>query len=181
MTEHGIICAGFGGQGILTMGEVLAYAGMLEGKYVSWLPSYGPEMRGGTSNCQVILSSQPIASPIVVEASAVVVMNLPSLFKFEQSVAQDGVLFINSSLVNEIPKKREMKAYFIPANEIAMSLGDDRVANMVMLGAVIKAVKVVSMEAVIESLPKIFGLKNEEFFRLDCLAMEKGAEYVLDK
>lgn len=133
-----VIMAGFGGQGVMSMGQLLAYSGMLEGKNVSWLPSYGPEMRGGTANCNVIVSDDEIGSPIVTEATAVIAMNLPSLDKFEHSVMPGGTLIINSSLIERKCSRTDIDVFYIPANEIADELGNNRVANMVMLGAYLK-------------------------------------------
>ena len=134
---HQIVIAGFGGQGIMTMGQFLAYAGMLEGKAVSWLPSYGPEMRGGTANCHVIISSEgAVGSPIVTDATAVIVMNRPSLAKFEPLTIPGGLLLINASLITDKSRREDIEVLYIPANEIADELKDTRVANMVMLGGV---------------------------------------------
>ncbi len=133
--EERIIIAGFGGQGVMAMGQLLTYAGMIEGKHVSWLPSYGPEMRGGTANCSVIVSSEPVGSPVVVNSTTAIVMNKPSLDKFEPSVNKGGRLFINSSLIEQKSKRDDIEVYYISANEIADELGNMRVANMVMLGA----------------------------------------------
>jgi 2-oxoglutarate ferredoxin oxidoreductase subunit gamma len=138
-----VIMAGFGGQGVMSMGQLLAYSGMLEGKNVSWLPSYGPEMRGGTANCNVIVSDDEIGSPIVTEATAVIAMNLPSLDKFEHSVMPGGTLIINSSLIERKCSRTDIDVFYIPANEIADELGNNRVANMVMLGAYLKKTGIV--------------------------------------
>ena len=132
---HEIIMAGFGGQGVMAMGKILVEAAMEEGKNVSWLPSYGPEMRGGTANCSVIVSDEPIGAPIVTEATAAIVMNRPSLDKFENDVIPGGALFINSSLIDKKASRDDIKVYYVPANDIANELGTDKVANIVMLGA----------------------------------------------
>lgn len=178
MAVQEIISAGFGGQGILSIGELLAYAGMHEGKHVSLLPSYGPEMRGGTSNCQVILSDKPIASPIVVDASSIIIMNLPSLLKFEAALVEDGLLFINSSLVKEKPIRDDVRSYFVPANEIARALGDDRVANMVMLGAFVEITHAVKSASLVAALANVFGPRQDNLFLRDREALEKGADCV---
>ena len=130
---HEIIMAGFGGQGVMAMGKILVEAAMEEGKNVSWLPSYGPEMRGGTANCSVIVSDEPIGAPVVTEATAAIVMNRPSLDKFENDIIPGGALFINSSLIEKKATRDDIKVYYVPANEIASELGTDRVANIVML------------------------------------------------
>ena len=114
MTTRNIIAAGFGGQGIMAMGQLIIYAGMLEGKHVSWLPSYGPEMRGGSANCSIVVSSDPVGSPVISQATDVIVMNGPSLEKFEPNVEPGGNLFINSSLCNIEPKRDDINIFTIP-------------------------------------------------------------------
>ncbi|MCM8900219.1 2-oxoacid:acceptor oxidoreductase family protein [Caldicoprobacter algeriensis] len=175
---HQIIIAGFGGQGIMLMGQLLAYAGMLEGKNVSWLPSYGPEMRGGTANCNVIISDEPVASPIVTEATAVMVMNRPSLDRFEGAVMRGGLLLVNSSLIDKKASRDDIEVCYIPANEIADQLGNSRVANMVMLGSYIAKTGAVSPAFVIESLRKALGPSKEHFITLNEEALKRGAECV---
>ena len=129
-----MIFAGFGGQGVMLMGQILAYAGMLEGQQVSWFPAYGPEMRGGTANCSIIIGDEPVGTPIVTEPSVVVAMNLPSLDKFEPMLHADGTLLINSSLIDRKPHRTDIKTYYVPCNDIAQELGNLKVANMVMVG-----------------------------------------------
>ncbi len=174
MTEK-IIIAGFGGQGIMSLGQMLCYSGMQEGKEVSWLPSYGPEMRGGTANCHVIISEEDVASPIVSVADAVVAMNLPSLDKFESRVKPGGKLFINSSLIEKKATREDIDVYYIPANDVALELGNDRVAGMVILGAYLKKSGTVAPESVIESLKKVLGKKKEGLIPINKEALEKGA------
>jgi 2-oxoglutarate ferredoxin oxidoreductase subunit gamma len=175
---HQIIIAGFGGQGIMLMGQLLAYAGMLEGKNVSWLPSYGPEMRGGTANCNVIISDEPVASPIVAEATAVMVMNRPSLDRFENAVMKDGVLLVNSSIIDKKASRDDIEVLYIPANEIADWLGNGRVANMVMLGSYIAKTGAVSSVSVIESLKKMLGPSKGHLIRVNEEALLKGTKCV---
>ena len=175
MAHQEVIFAGFGGQGILSMGKFLAYAGLEENLNVSWFPSYGPEMRGGTSNCSVILSSEDIGSPVVTEATTVVVMNRPSLDKFENTVVPGGVLIIDSNLVDRESKRSDIDIIRIPAQADAIEVGDKRIANMVLLGALIQKTKVISMEAVLKSL-KEHG--KEQFFEINKKALEKGASYI---
>lgn len=177
MTEQ-LIIAGFGGQGIMSMGQMLTYAGMTEGKNVSWLPSYGPEMRGGTANCNIILSDGLVASPIVTEATTVMVLNKPSLDKFEETVKKDGILIINSSLIEKKSTRTDIKTYYIPASDIALELGNDKIANMVMLGAYLELTKVVSIDAVIESLKKVLGEAKMKLIPINRLALERGAACV---
>lgn len=173
-----IISAGFGGQGVLSLGQLLTYAGMLENKNVSWLPSYGPEMRGGTANCCVIVSSEPVGSPVVTEADAVIVLNKPSMEKFEPALKPGGKLFINSSLIDLKPKRDDVDVYYIPANEMAADLGNPRVANMIMLGAYIKATGVVKKESIIEAFGKVLGEKKAHLIPVNEKAFDEGASKV---
>lgn len=175
MAEQQIIFAGFGGQGILSMGKFIAYAGMDVNMNVSWLPSYGPEMRGGTANCSVILSDEPVGSPIVTKATSVVIMNRPSLDKFESVLETNGVIIIDSDLVDKIPDRKDITVIRIPAQSIAEKIGSKTIANMVLLGALVAKTKIVSMDALLASL-KAHG--KAKFFEDNKLALEKGAEYV---
>ncbi|MFU0799575.1 MAG: 2-oxoacid:acceptor oxidoreductase family protein [Xylanivirga thermophila] len=177
MTQE-IIISGFGGQGVMLMGQLLAYSGMLEEKHVSWLPSYGPEMRGGTANCNVIVSDDPVASPIVNRANCVIAMNAPSLDKFEGAVLPGGMLFINSSLIDKKSSREDIDIYYIPANEIADQLGNSRVANMVMVGSYIKKTGIVSPESVLESLRKVLGPSKERFIPINKKALRMGADCI---
>ncbi|NLV76183.1 MAG: 2-oxoacid:ferredoxin oxidoreductase subunit gamma [Tissierellia bacterium] len=174
--EERVIMAGFGGQGVMAIGQLLTYGGMAEDKYVSWLPSYGPEMRGGTANCSVIISDEPIGAPVVVDATAAIIMNGPSLDKFEDSVVEGGRLFINSSLIDRKSKRDDIEVYYIPANEVADELGNSRVANMVILGAYLEASKTVKMESVLEGFTKVFGENRAHLLPINKKALEKGAE-----
>jgi 2-oxoglutarate ferredoxin oxidoreductase subunit gamma len=157
--QNDVIMAGFGGQGILLIGKMLAYAGMHEGKEVSWLPSYGPEMRGGTANCTVVISDRPVGSPVIRSPRAVVAMNLPSLDKFEPDVRPGGLLLINSSLINRKTTRDDVTVIEVPANEIANELGNRRGANMVALGAYLGATDAVSLDGVIEVVRETFAAK----------------------
>ncbi len=177
MTEQ-VIIAGFGGQGVMSIGQILTYAGMTENKEVSWLPSYGPEMRGGTANCNVIVSTKPIASPIVTGATAALVLNKPSLEKFEKAVKADGHILINSSLIDKKAKREDINAHYIPANEIAIELGNTRIANMVMLGAYLELTHVVSIESVAKGLEKVLGKEKEHLVEINIEAMKRGAACV---
>lgn len=175
MASQQIVFAGFGGQGILSMGKFLAYAGMDANLNVSWLPSYGPEMRGGTANCSVILKDDAIGSPIVTKADSIVVMNRPSLEKFENAVEPNGVIILDSNLVDVMPTRKDVKVIAIPAQDIAEEIGSKKIANMVLLGALVKETGIVSVEALLESL-KAHG--KEKFFESNKKAVEKGIEYV---
>lgn len=179
MLNEKIICAGFGGQGVMLIGQLITYAGMLEGKEVSWLPSYGPEMRGGTANCSVMVSDRTIGSPVITDdATAAVIMNLPSLDKFEKDVAKGGKLLINSSLIDKKASRDDVKAYYVPANELAVELGNSRVANMVMLGAYLELTKIVEVDSVMKALKKIFGEGKAHLLDVNKAALDKGAESV---
>ncbi len=164
--------AGSGGQGTLAIGQMIAKAAMQEGKEVTWLPSYGPEMRGGTANCTVVVSDKPIACPLINEADVLVVMNLPSLLKFEPMVAPGGLLIVNSSLVPEKAKRDDIRVVYAPVNEKAAELGSDKAANMVMLGAVIQETGVVMPATVREEMSHMFSGRKEKFLPMNLKALE---------
>lgn len=176
--NHEIVMAGFGGQGIMLIGTILTYAGKEEGKAVSWLPSYGPEMRGGTANCAVCVSDEGIASPVVVEPTAAVVMNLPSFDRFYRTVVPGGALIVNSSLIHADISRGDISIYEIPANDEAATLGSDRVANMVCLGALVKATGVVKLESIYKVLPKVISARHHNLLPLNEKALERGFELV---
>jgi 2-oxoglutarate ferredoxin oxidoreductase subunit gamma len=179
MLNEKIIFAGFGGQGIMLMGQLLTYAGMIEGKEVSWLPSYGPEMRGGTANCNVMVSDHMIGSPVITnDATCAVVMNQPSLEKFEENLKNEGLLLINSSLIEKKASRDDVKAFYVPANDLALELGNAKAANMVMLGAYLELTKSVSPDSVISALKKIFGESKAHLIPLNEDALKKGAQSV---
>jgi 2-oxoglutarate ferredoxin oxidoreductase subunit gamma len=146
--ETSVIMAGFGGQGLLLIGKLLAEASMSEGKEVCWLPSYGPEMRGGTANCTVVVSDKPVASPVINEPSSLVAMNRPSLEKFGPTVKPGGLIIINSSLIDIDSGRSDVKQVFIPANDEARAIGSDKAANMVILGAFVAVTGAASMESI---------------------------------
>lgn len=175
---HEIILAGFGGQGVMLMGQILTYAGMIEEKFVSWMPSYGPEMRGGTANCTVVISDTPVGSPLVTKPSIVVAMNLPSLDKFEETVKPGGLLLYNSSLIEQKPTRTDINVVAIPANGIADELGNSRIANMVILGALLAKEQVVSMEAVHKALRKALPPHRHNLLPLNEQALARGFELV---
>jgi 2-oxoglutarate ferredoxin oxidoreductase subunit gamma len=170
-----VIMAGFGGQGILLIGKMLAYAGMHEGKEVSWLPSYGPEMRGGTCNCTVVVSDKPVGSPVIRSPRAVLAMNLPSLEKFEPDIRPGGLLLINSSLINRGSERADVTVIEVPANQIATDLGNPRGANMVALGAYLGATDAVSIDEVIEVIRETFAAKPA-VIDVNIEALQKGYE-----
>ncbi len=175
------IFAGFGGQGVLLIGQLLAYAGMYEGKNVSWLPSYGPEMRGGTANCSVVVSDDPIASPCINMANCVIAMNRPSLDKFEQNVLPGGKLFINSSIIDKKATRTDIDVYYVPCNEIADSLNNPKVGNMAMLGAYLEATKAVESKSVLDALLYKLGEKKAHLIPLNEQAIELGKAAVRDQ
>jgi 2-oxoglutarate ferredoxin oxidoreductase subunit gamma len=174
---HEIIMAGFGGQGVMLMGQLITYAGMIEGKEVSWIPSYGPEMRGGTANCSVIVSDEPIGAPIVSEPTAVVVMNLPSLDKFEPVIQHGGILLINSSLIDRTGVRSDIKTYQVAANDIAAELGNSKTANMVILGALVAATGAVSQDSVLQAFKKMFANKPN-LLTINEQALRRGAQSI---
>ncbi|UCD43341.1 MAG: 2-oxoacid:acceptor oxidoreductase family protein [Chloroflexota bacterium] len=173
-----IVIAGFGGQGVLFAGQVLAYAAMDSGKEVTWIPSYGPEMRGGTANCTVIVADEEIGSPLVRHPQAVIAMNLPSLDKYEPLVAKEGTLIINSSLIERSLQREDLKSVLIPANEIAESLGDKRLTNIVMVGALLTAVPVLPLEAIEQALEDHLPERHKKLLPLNFQALRAGADLV---
>lgn len=172
-----IIMSGFGGQGVMVMGQLLAYAGMLENKTVSWMPSYGPEMRGGTANCSVIVSDEATGAPIVYEPTAAVVLNLPSMDKFEPTVKTGGVLIVNSSLIDRAAVRNDIKVYRVPVNDIAAELGNPKMANMVALGALVGATGSVARESLYEAFSKKFASKPH-LLEANKKAIDRGFECV---
>ena len=159
--------AGSGGQGVILMGQMVAYAAIEEEKEVTFLPSYGPEMRGGTANCTVVVSDAPVSSPLIYEADVVVAMNLPSLARFETLVKPGGKLFYNSSLIPQAPGRTDIEAVAVAANDIAAELGNARAANMVMLGAVVYGANVAGGEAMDKVLQKIFSGSKAKLLELN--------------
>ena len=132
-----LIVAGFGGQGVLSLGQIIAYASMYENKNVTWLPSYGPEMRGGTANCSVVVDDNPIASPVIATPDTLIAMNKPSLDKFIDKVKSDGLVLVNSSLISEKVKREDVTVVYVDANAVAHKVGNDKASNLVVLGAYI--------------------------------------------
>jgi 2-oxoglutarate ferredoxin oxidoreductase subunit gamma len=174
-----IVIAGFGGQGVLFAGQVLAYAGMDSGKHVTWIPSYGPEMRGGTANCTVIISDEEIGSPLVLNPKAVIALNLPSADKYEALVAQEGVLVGNASLINRPFIRTEITSVLIPANELAEKIGDRRLTNMVALGAMIALLPVLPVTALEKALEDHLPARHKNLLAANCQALQIGAEEAL--
>jgi 2-oxoglutarate ferredoxin oxidoreductase subunit gamma len=168
--------AGFGGQGVMVLGQILCYAGIDEGKHVSWFPSYGAEMRGGTANCAVVVSDEEIGSPVIGKPDVVVAMNNPSLLKFESAVKPGGLLFINSTLVDREPSRTDIKIIKVPANQIAMDLGNARIANMVMLGAMLELTKTVAPESAKNALKEHLPERHHRLLPVNYAGIDKGAE-----
>jgi 2-oxoglutarate ferredoxin oxidoreductase subunit gamma len=175
-----IIIAGFGGQGVLFAGQVLAYAAMDAGKEVTYIPAYGPEMRGGTANCTVIISSEEIGSPLVRNPRAVIAMNLPSFDKYEPLVVPGGTLIVNQSLVNRGAKRTGLQFLLVPANEIAEGLGDKRMANIVMVGALLAQLPVLSLEAVEKSIGGHLPERHKKLLPLNLESLRAGATFARD-
>ncbi len=176
---YDFIVAGFGGQGVMVIGNLLAYAAMKEGKYVTYLPVYGVEMRGGTANCTVVISSRQIGSPVVGRPHAAITMNLPSLTKYGPLVLPNGLLFINSSLIeSKEAYRKDIESFFIPVNQIAIDRGHPRLANMVALGAFNQKTQLVQMTSLFESLEKVLDERYRHLIPSNIEAIEIGAEFV---
>jgi len=176
---YDIVLAGFGGQGILFLGKMIATAGMLEGKEVSWIPSYGPEMRGGTANCSVVVSDRRIGTPVVSHPNVLVAMNRPSLEKFESKVRPGGFVLINKTLI-EIPHTRtDIHASYVEITGLAGDVGNPRLANIVALGALVAQVPLVSRDSVVEALKKELSGKKAALLDLNLKALAAGQQAAL--
>jgi 2-oxoglutarate ferredoxin oxidoreductase subunit gamma len=158
------------------IGKLLAYSAMKEGKHVTWIPSYGPEMRGGTANCTVVISSEEIGSPMIPHPCTVIVMNNPSLETFEPKLRSNGLLLLSSSLVNARPARKDVRTLALPASEIARSVGAEGSANMVMLGAYVAITEVVEKDRIVEGLKELFGNKID-LFEANVRAFEEGMKF----
>ena len=176
MTKNMLI-AGFGGQGILFSGKFLAYEGLLEEKSVSWLPSYGPEMRGGTANCSVIISDTPVGSPIVSNPDILMVMNMPSLDKYEDATVAGGQIFIDSALIDRKVNRTDVEAYYIPATKLANDEGLSGLANMIMIGFVIKKSGIIPFENIERALQKVVPASKQHLFDANKKALELGYNF----
>ena len=174
MATTQILIAGFGGQGVLFTGKFLAYAGLLEGRELSWLPSYGPEMRGGTANCSVILSDTPVGSPIVTNPDVLIAMNLPSLDKFEPDVVPGGKIFIDSSLIGRKAARSDVEAFYVPATAMASDEKLDGLANMIMLGKVLKETGVVDYGDVEATMKKVVSARHADLLQHNLRAVALG-------
>ena len=177
MTNEYLI-AGFGGQGLLFAGKFLVNKGMMEGKEVSWLPSYGPEMRGGTANCSVIISDEPVGSPIVSKPNVLMVMNLPSLDKYENDVKAGGKIFVDSSLIGRKVERTDVDVHYVPATQLASDNGLTGLANMILIGKLMKELgQFDDEEAVAASLKKVVSVKHPEMYDKNLSALKLGRDY----
>ena len=174
---HELIFAGFGGQGILFAGKLLAYAAMMSEKNVSWLPSYGPEMRGGTANCHVIVSDEPVSSPMITVPTILAAMNKPSCEKFEQAVKPGGIIVKDSTLIDAKPSRTDISYFDIPATKIAMDLNSDKLANMVMTGKIIKESGMLDMDIVLKALEKIVPPSKKALVETNTKVLMAGYEF----
>lgn len=176
---YNVIIAGFGGQGVMVIGNLLAYAAMKEGKHVTYLPVYGVEMRGGTANCTIVVSSHEIGSPVVGRPSAAIVMNLPSLIKYEPQVLPKGLLLVNTSLIDlKETSRKDIELLPVPVNEIAIQNGNPKMANMVALGAFVEKTKLVKMDSLFQSFEKVLDERYHSLIPSNIRAVEIGAKFV---
>jgi len=174
--QEEIIIAGFGGQGVLSMGQILCYSGVMENKEVSWMPSYGPEMRGGTANCIAIISDTKISSPIITKFDTVIALNQPSLDKFEQAVKPGGLLIYEASTILNPPKRTDIDIVPIEAANEATKLKNSKVMNMIVLGAFLQKKPILKMENIIEGIKKVLPERYHHLIPLNKQALEKGME-----
>ena len=174
---HSYLIAGFGGQGLLFAGKFLAYKGLLENKEVSWLPSYGPEMRGGTASCSVIIGDEPVGSPIVEHPDVLMVMNLPSLNRYEQAVQPGGTIFVDSTLVERKVERSDVKAIYVPATRLAVENNMTTLANMILTGKILEEMGEFDADGVQAALKKVVSAKHPEMFDLNLKALQLGRDF----
>lgn len=172
-----ILIAGFGGQGILFAGKFLAYEGLIEGRELSWLPSYGPEMRGGTANCSVILSDTPVGSPIVTNPDILIAMNLPSLDKYEKETKEGGQIFVDSSLIEREVTRKDVEAFYIPATKLASDKKLTGLANMIMIGFMMKHTGIIPYENMEAAMKKVVPASKQNLLDLNIKAINIGYNY----
>lgn len=177
MSTKQFLLSGFGGQGILFAGKLLAYKGLNAGKNVSWLPSYGPEMRGGTASCSVIISDEPVGSPIVSEPDILVAMNLPSLDRFESSVVPGGIIFADSTLIERKVQRDDVTTYYVPATKLASDNKTPTLANMILMGKILNVLGEFDDESVTAALSKVISAKHADMLEVNKNAMKLGADY----
>jgi len=173
--QQEIIISGFGGQGTLFAGQLLAYAAMDSGYHVTWIPSYGPEMRGGKARCTVVVSDEEIGSPLVRRPSAAIVLNIPSMEAFEPAIKSGGVLVVNSSLVPQKSERTDINVLYVPASDMAIELGNVRIANVICLGALVQAAGIASLEAIEQALDAHLPKRHRKLLGLNSEALRKGA------
>ncbi len=176
MSTTQYLFAGFGGQGILFAGKFTAYKGLIEEKQVSWLPSYGPEMRGGTASCSVIVSDDPVGSPIVSKPDVLIAMNLPSLDRYEDAVVPGGTIFVDSTLVERKVKRQDVTVHYIPATRLASENGISTLANMIIVGNILKTFNDFGEESVNAALKKVISAKHADMLDVNLKALKIGAE-----
>ena len=177
MSQKQYLFSGFGGQGILFAGKFLAYKGLMEDRQVSWLPSYGPEMRGGTASCGVIISDEPVGSPIVASPDVLVAMNLPSLDKYENAVVSGGMIFADSTLIERKVARDDVTVYYVPATQIANENGMPTLANMVLMGKILKVLGEAGEDGLRAALSKVISAKRADMLETNLKAMQLGADY----
>ena len=175
MSTTQFLFSGFGGQGILFAGKFMAYKGLMDSKQVSWLPSYGPEMRGGTASCSVIVSDEPVGSPIVSKPDVLIAMNLPSLDKYESTVAPGGMIFLDSSLIERKVERTDVKVFYIPATKLAGDNGMPTLANMIIIGKVLKELNDFAEDSINATLSKVISAKRADMADINRKAMQIGA------
>lgn len=174
MSTFNILIAGFGGQGVLFAGKCLAYKGLTEDKQVSWLPSYGPEMRGGTANCSVILSDTPVGSPIVSVPNVLIAMNLPSYDKYENAAAEGAKIFVDSTLITRKAERSDVETFYVPATKMASDIGAPTLANMIILGKMIKETKAVDFSTIEVGLKKVIPARKANMIDINLKALKAG-------
>ena len=177
MSTTQFLIAGFGGQGVLFAGKFLAYKGLMEDKQVSWLPSYGPEMRGGTANCSVIISDEPVGSPIVGAPDVLVAMNLPSLDKYESSVVPGGKIFVDSTLISRKVERDDVEVFYIPATGMANDSGYTGLANMIIVGKIIAECPGVGRENIEKALSKVVSARHQNLYDANLAAVKLGFNF----
>jgi len=177
MAATQIMIAGFGGQGVLFAGKFLAYKGMVQDKQISWLPSYGPEMRGGTANCSIVISDTPVGSPIITSPDVLVAMNLPSLQKFVNAVVPGGKIFIDSTLIDAKVEREDVEVFYIPATQLAKDAGFSTLANMILTGKVLREIDAVTFDGNRETLESFIPAKKANLIDINCQALQTGYDY----
>ncbi len=177
MSTTQILIAGFGGQGVLFAGKLLAYKGLVSDKQVSWLPSYGPEMRGGTANCSVIISDELVGSPIVANPDILVAMNLPSLQKYENDVVSGGIIIVDSTLISKKVERTDVTTYYVPATKIAKDEGFATLANMILMGKLMKASDMLGFEGIEETVKKVVPPKKANLIDINIKALKTGYDF----